>query len=76
MAWNEFLEASGIDREVTDEIQKDVTRLSVIADRFSKIGSKPELKARISERDCGAGSHIHEKPHIRQGAHLHGLQRG
>lgn len=44
MAWNEFLEASGIDREVTDEIQKDVTRLSVIADRFSKIGSKPELK--------------------------------
>ena len=43
MAWNQYLEATGADREVTDEINKDVTRLSVIADRFSKIGSKPEL---------------------------------
>lgn len=44
MAWNEFLVASGIDREVTDEIDKDVKRLSVIAERFSKIGSRPELR--------------------------------
>lgn len=43
MAWNEFLAASGTDREVTDEIGKDIDRLSVIADRFSKIGSRPEL---------------------------------
>lgn len=44
MAWNQYLEAMGADKEVTDEINKDVKRLSVIADRFSKIGSKPELK--------------------------------
>lgn len=44
MAWNQFLEASGADKEVTGEIQKDVNRLSVIADRFSKIGSRPELR--------------------------------
>lgn len=44
MAWNQFLEASGADKDVTDEIQKDVNRLSVIADRFSKIGSRPELR--------------------------------
>lgn len=44
MAWNEYLQALGIDMEVTSEIDKDVKRLSVIADRFSKIGSRPELE--------------------------------
>lgn len=44
MAWNELLAASGTDPEITDEIGKDVRRLSVIADRFSKIGSLPELQ--------------------------------
>ncbi|MDE6578868.1 MAG: ATP-binding protein [Muribaculaceae bacterium] len=43
MAWNELLKATGSDQEVTDEIQKDINRLSVIADRFSKIGSRPEV---------------------------------
>lgn len=43
MAWSQYLEATGAKKEVTDEINKDVKRLSVIADRFSKIGSKPEL---------------------------------
>ncbi len=44
MAWVEYLEALGADKDVTDEIDKDVKRLSVIADRFSKIGSRPELQ--------------------------------
>lgn len=44
MAWNQLLAASGAGREITDEIQKDINRLSVIADRFSKIGSRPELR--------------------------------
>lgn len=43
MAWNQYLELTGGDKEVTSEIDKDVKRLSVIADRFSKIGSVPEL---------------------------------
>lgn len=43
MAWSQYLEAAGADREITAEIDKDVKRLSVIADRFSKIGSRPEL---------------------------------
>ncbi|MCH5214254.1 MAG: HAMP domain-containing histidine kinase [Muribaculaceae bacterium] len=43
MAWSQYLEGTGAEKEVTDEINKDVRRLSVIADRFSKIGSKPEL---------------------------------
>lgn len=44
MAWSEYLKAAGTDPEVTGEIDKDVRRLSVIADRFSKIGSRPELQ--------------------------------
>lgn len=44
MAWNEFLKATDVSPEVTDEINKDVRRLSTIAERFSKIGSIPELQ--------------------------------
>jgi len=44
MAWTEYLQAAGVDNEITDEIDKDVRRLSVIADRFSKIGSQPEIQ--------------------------------
>ena len=44
MAWNEYLASTGAEKEVTDEMNKDIKRLSVIADRFSKIGSRPELQ--------------------------------
>ncbi len=44
MAWTQYLETAGIDEEITSEIDKDVKRLSVIADRFSKIGSRPDLE--------------------------------
>ncbi len=42
MAWVQLLEGYGVDREVVTEIDKDVKRLSTIAERFSKIGSIPE----------------------------------
>ncbi len=44
MAWSEYLQSIGLDKEVTDEIDKDVKRLSTIADRFGKIGSLPEMQ--------------------------------
>lgn len=44
MAWSQYLEASGTEPEVTEEIDKDVKRLSKIAERFSKIGSRPNLE--------------------------------
>lgn len=44
MAWVELLEAQGIDAEIISELNKDLNRLNVITDRFSKIGSQPELK--------------------------------
>jgi hypothetical protein len=43
MAWSELLETQGIDRSSIDELNKDIDRLNTITDRFSKIGSKPEL---------------------------------
>lgn len=42
--WVELLKQSGADQSVTLELEKDALRLEKIADRFSKIGSKPILK--------------------------------
>ena len=44
MAWTQLLTEYGVPQDVVGEIDKDVHRLSVIADRFSKIGSIPELE--------------------------------
>jgi len=43
LAWMELLKDSDIDKSMTQEMGKDVERLEVIAERFSKIGSKPIL---------------------------------
>ena len=43
MAWTEILKESYPDDELLPEMEKDVKRLQRIADRFSKIGSLPEL---------------------------------
>lgn len=49
MGWIEYLEETkkddGQTLEVVGELSKDVERLNLIADRFSKIGSEPELQA-------------------------------
>jgi hypothetical protein len=42
MAWMEYLQTQSIDPAMLAEIDKDVHRLNIIADRFSKIGSNPE----------------------------------
>lgn len=43
MAWMELLPEMGIDRATVAEMNKDITRLSTIASRFSKIGSVPQM---------------------------------
>jgi signal transduction histidine kinase len=45
MAWNEHLLSIGVDENIVNEMQQDVKRLSMITDRFSKIGSQPTLAA-------------------------------
>ncbi len=48
MGWIEHLKSilppSEDNQMVLDELQKDVNRLDLVADRFSKIGSEPELR--------------------------------
>ena len=48
MGWNELLKLNFKDPDkvldLTDEMMNDLSRLNKIANRFSKIGSKPELK--------------------------------
>ena len=43
MAWIEILKLKKIDPELIKEFEKDTQRLERITERFSKIGSKPEL---------------------------------
>ncbi|MBQ8866542.1 MAG: HAMP domain-containing histidine kinase [Bacteroidaceae bacterium] len=44
MAWTEILRDKYADDELLPEMSKDVNRLQIIAERFSKIGSMPEPK--------------------------------
>ncbi|WP_430906098.1 sensor histidine kinase [Maribacter sp. 2-571] len=44
LGWNELLKAENINPEITREIEKDISRLETITERFSKIGSLPNLE--------------------------------
>ncbi len=44
MAWMELLGSMGVDKDIVAEMDKDVRRLSTIASRFSKIGSRPSME--------------------------------
>lgn len=44
LGWISILKAENSSQKYVDEIEKDVQRLNTIANRFSKIGSLPELK--------------------------------
>ncbi len=44
IGWVELLKMEGVDAEHTNEIEKDISRLQTITERFSKIGSVPTLE--------------------------------
>ncbi len=44
LGWIEILKTENIDQDHVLEMEKDIDRLNTIANRFSKIGSIPELK--------------------------------
>ncbi|MDX1829388.1 MAG: HAMP domain-containing sensor histidine kinase [Lutibacter sp.] len=44
LGWIEILRIENTDKNTVQEIEKDVSRLNTIAERFSKIGSVPEVK--------------------------------
>lgn len=43
IAWVEYLKTKNVDEKTITELAKDITRLEVITERFSKIGSAPKL---------------------------------
>ncbi|WP_206081820.1 sensor histidine kinase [Maribellus sediminis] len=43
MAWIELLKLKDVDESLVAELERDTSRLERITERFSKIGSKPEL---------------------------------
>jgi hypothetical protein len=43
IAWLEYLKTKGLDTQTAIEIEKDLNRLQMITERFSKIGSVPVL---------------------------------
>lgn len=43
LAWVDLLKMKHKDDKLIDDMEKDVNRLLIIAERFSKIGSKPDL---------------------------------
>ena len=44
LGWNELLKSENINTDITKEIEKDVDRLQTITERFSNIGSIPDLE--------------------------------
>jgi signal transduction histidine kinase len=44
MGWGALLETQGVEKSYIEELNKDVQRLQIITERFSKIGSQAELK--------------------------------
>lgn len=46
LGWIEIMKADNVDETTVTEIEKDVNRLQVIAERFSKVGSEPVLEER------------------------------
>ncbi|MGC9151842.1 MAG: sensor histidine kinase [Microbacter sp.] len=63
MAWVELLKTRFPEDTLLPEMEKDILRLKTIAERFSKIGSKPELLA-IPLIDAVSGSVLYMRNRI------------
>ncbi len=59
MAWVELMRDMDIDPDMVTEMDKDVKRLSTIASRFSKIGSRPQMEvADLNEVVCRSAGYM------------------
>ena len=58
MAWMAVMREAYPDDALIDEMEADVRRLEMVAERFSKIGSAPKLRP-----DCGTRGGIHRPTH-------------
>lgn len=59
MAWVELMRDMDIDPDMVTEMDKDVKRLSTIASRFSKIGSRPQMEVSdLNEVVCRSAGYM------------------
>lgn len=62
MAWIELLKLKDVDESLIKELEQDTERLERITERFSKIGSKPELlKQNVVEVLCSSVSYLEKR---------------
>ena len=72
MAWTQMLEQMGVERDIVADMDKDVQRLSTIADRFSKIGSMPDKElAFINEAVTSSLGYMQSRIPKRVELHIH-----
>jgi signal transduction histidine kinase len=62
LGWVEYLREQPVDQGAVDEIQKDLSHLMKIVDRFSKIGSETQLKEESLNKVVGdAVAYFHKR---------------
>lgn len=62
MAWSQLIEAQGVEPTIIEEINKDITRLNKITERFSNIGSAPKVQAyNLYEHIVGAIEYLKKR---------------
>ena len=72
MAWMQLLESMGVDKSIVTDMDKDVKRLSTIADRFSKIGSMPDKElTSINEAVVSSLEYMRARIPKRVDLHIH-----
>lgn len=71
VAWMELLKEKEDNKEWITEMEKDVNRLKLIADRFSKIGSKPQLEEEnVIDRLQGMVDYMQKRAPIKVSIHF------
>src|SRR5690606_11369596 len=61
VGWTEILKSENVNPEYIVEMEKDISRLETITDRFSKIGSVPKLEQRDLVEETKATFHYLQK---------------
>jgi signal transduction histidine kinase len=75
MAWMEYLKSKPDPDENLSELEKDITRLNTITERFSKIGAAPALrKENLTEVLQSSINYIRTRTSSRVNFHLRNLQ--
>ncbi|PQJ10129.1 sensor histidine kinase [Flavipsychrobacter stenotrophus] len=74
--WLELMRESDPDSEAAKEMQKDLDRLKLVADRFSKVGSEPKLQEEnLAERLSEIVAYMQKRSPLKVAISLHIKER-